>query len=302
MDNSIFGNIDDLYLFCRVVDAGSLLRASEIMKLPVSTMSRRLNGLEQRLGIRLLERKGRELTPTENGLDLFSRINNELINTEIELEQVLSAKNEVQGNIRLSLPHTLYKSFIGKLIAHYLLEHPKVTIDIKLNFEDRLPTTDRDLSIGFDLGESSDLIARPFLTSQDALFASKRYIEQFGMPTTLDQLYQKNWVAVRAKRQYHFIKQNNHTTGYDFQPTPKMVVNDLNMLIEAINDGVGIGLVPKHHQKSLSKDVVAVLPEFITPKRHAYLIYKQRVHQPPALSHLVKYLMAHAPISNKTSN
>ena len=52
--SSIFGNIDDLYLFCSVVEEGSLLAASKKLHLPVSTMSRRLSALEQRLNTRLL--------------------------------------------------------------------------------------------------------------------------------------------------------------------------------------------------------------------------------------------------------
>lgn len=55
--NSIFGNVDDLYLFCSVVEQGSLLAAAKKLELPVSTMSRRLSALEARLGLRLLEKK-----------------------------------------------------------------------------------------------------------------------------------------------------------------------------------------------------------------------------------------------------
>ena len=72
--NSIFGNIDDLYLFCCVVEEGSLLAASKKLQLPVSTMSRRLSTLEQRLNIRLLEKKGRELVATQSGVQALSLI------------------------------------------------------------------------------------------------------------------------------------------------------------------------------------------------------------------------------------
>ena len=80
--NSIFGNIDDLYLFCSVVERGSLLAAAKKLELPVSTMSRRLSALEARLGLRLLEKKGRELVATETGLQAFDQLSSAMAQIE----------------------------------------------------------------------------------------------------------------------------------------------------------------------------------------------------------------------------
>lgn len=114
--NSIFGNIDDLYLFCCVVEEGSLLAASRKLALPVSTMSRRLSALEERLGLRLLEKRGRELLPTQTGREAFAQLSSGMEQIELGLLHLRHHSERVDGKVKVVMPHRIYGDFVG---PHY---------------------------------------------------------------------------------------------------------------------------------------------------------------------------------------
>lgn len=291
--DSIFGNLDDLYLFCRVVEAGSLLKASEQLQLPVSTMSRRLTTLEQRIGVRLLERQGRELSATETGQVFYARMGSELSQIELDLHQLLSDEKQVKGNVRLVVPYTMYQSFVGNVVQEFMLTYPEVTIDVKLSLDDSMPETDRDLVVGFNLGRSTDLIARPYFMARDVLYASRDYIEKHGMPTSIEESLDHDWVGLESSRELHFMQDNEQSVSCHMKP--RMVVNDVKMLVKAVSAGIGIAAIPRHHVPSDDSTLVKVLPELQLHRRQAFLYYKRREHQPRALSLLIQMLLERAP-------
>ncbi len=143
--NSIFGNIDDLYLFFCVVEEGSLVSASKKLKLPISTMSRRLSALESRLNLRLLEKQGRELVATQSGLQAFLAIRSGMENLESTFNQMLSENQEVTGSVKLAIPHNFYRAFVGKVVEEFIRQHPKVHVELALSQESVTPETNRDL-------------------------------------------------------------------------------------------------------------------------------------------------------------
>ncbi|WP_281646470.1 LysR family transcriptional regulator [Parendozoicomonas sp. Alg238-R29] len=288
--NSIFGNFDDLYLFCHVVESGSLQKASQNLHLPVSTMSRRLTALEGRLGVRLLERKGRNLSATQTGQIFFNRLSGEFEQSEMELAELLYEEQQIKGNIRLIVPYTIYQSGIGDLVEEFILDYPKVSIDIRLNLDDSVPESDRDLVLGFNSGRQSDLIARPFMKSCDGLYASKSYLDKHGEPHTIEELDTHDWISVQQKRVLHFTMPERDAFSYRIKA--RMVVNDVKMLIRAVEAGIGIGSIPIHHLPD-KNNLAQVLPQHQLEVRQAYLYYRRRKHQPKALTLLIDKLLTH---------
>ncbi len=192
--NSIFGNVDDLYLFCSVVEQGSLLAAAKKLELPVSTMSRRLSALEARLGLRLLEKKGRELVATETGLQAFDQLSSAMAQIESGILQLNQQSQEVEGRIRLVMPSRFYNDLVDKVVEDYIKTYPKVTIDLLLSQVNSIPETDRDLVVTFDLDGLDDMIARPLFKVEHAFFVSPEYLAQ-GNIETLQDLAKQDWVA-----------------------------------------------------------------------------------------------------------
>lgn len=286
--NSIFGNIDDLYLFCSVVEQGSLLAASKKLQLPVSTMSRRLSALEQRVGTRLLERKGRELVATQSGLEAFELLRSGMESIETGFGQMLSETQEVSGNIKLAIPHNFYRAFVGEVVEQFLVDYPKVTLDLVLSQEQMVPQTDRDLLITFELAQMDDMIARPLFKAHHGFFASPEYLAKVGPINDLKRLTELNWVSVDHVVDISVYEQQDLVDV--IQVKPKLIVNDILAVCGAVEKGLGVASLPFRHVHQ-DMNMVRVLPQYQRSARQAYLVYKQRRYQPKALSLLVERLM-----------
>ncbi|MCM5507786.1 MULTISPECIES: LysR family transcriptional regulator [unclassified Vibrio] len=287
--NSIFGNIDDLYLFCCVVEEGSLLAASKKLQLPVSTMSRRLSTLEQRLNIRLLEKKGRELVATQSGVQAFELLQSGMESIESGFGQMVSDTQQVSGKIKLAIPHNFYRAFVGDVVEQFLVDYPKVSLDLVLSQEQAVPQTDRDLLITFDLAEMNDMIARPLFKARHAFFASPEYIEKVGVVEDLQQLSKLDWVSVDHALDISIYEQERLVDVMTVKP--KLIVNDILAVCGAVEKGLGVASLPfRHVHKGMN--IVRVLPQYQRSVRQAYLVYKQRRYQPKALTLLVERLMS----------
>lgn len=286
--NSIFGNVDDLYLFFCVVEEGSLLAASKKLQLPPSTMSRRLSALESRLNLRLLEKQGRELVATQTGKETFQAIRSGMENLESTFTQIMTHSQEIAGSIRLAIPHNFYRAFVGDVVEDFVRKHPRVNVELALSQEYAMPETNRDLLMTFDLSGLDGMVARPLFRAQHGFFASPEYLERVGPIQTLDQLQQLDWLSVDRQREVPIYQDDEFIQV--LQIKPKLVINDINAIAGAVVRGLGIASLPYRH---ISKDmnVVQILPQYHRSDKQAYLVYKERKYQPRALTLLVEALL-----------
>jgi len=286
--DSIFGNVDDLYLFCCVVEEGSLLAAARKLQLPVSTMSRRLSTLESRLNTRLLEKQGRELVATQTGLQAFELLRSGMESIESGFDQLLSDNQQVSGSIKLALPHNFYRGFVGDVIEQFLMDYPQVNIDLVLSQEQVIPQSDRDLLMTFDLANMQEMIARPLFQAKHAFFASPEYLAEINQIDTLEQLTQLDWISVDHIVDLPVYEGEELVEVIHIKP--RMVVNDILSVCRAVEKGLGIASLPLRHVHD-GMNLHRVLPQYHRSARQAYLVYKQRRYQPKALTLLVDALL-----------
>ncbi|MDF2155233.1 LysR family transcriptional regulator [Vibrio sp. CAU 1672] len=289
---SIFGNIDDLYLFCCVVEEGSLLAASRKLGLPVSTMSRRLSALEQRLAMRLLEKNGRELMATQTGDYAFKRLSSAMEQVEYVMGDLELQSQQVQGQLKVIMPHRIYGNFAGDVIARFMREYPKVSLDLVLSQDFVVPQTDRDLVVTFDITGLDEMVARPFFEAKHAFFASPEYLASHLPIEDVGDLSQHQWVAVSHDKDIPVYHQQALVDMVKIQP--RLVVNDISAVIRATEQGFGIASLPLRHVTP-ERNLIRILPDYHRGKRQAYLVYRQRTHQPKALKLLIEALLANAP-------
>ncbi|MEF1336273.1 MULTISPECIES: LysR family transcriptional regulator [Vibrio harveyi group] len=298
--NSIFGNVDDLYLFCSVVEQGSLLAAAKKLELPVSTMSRRLSALEARLGLRLLEKKGRELVATETGLQAFDQLSSAMAQIESGILQLNQQSQQVEGRIRLVMPSRFYNDLVDKVVEDYIKTYPKVTIDLLLSQVNSIPETDRDLVVTFDLDGLDDMIARPLFKVEHAFFVSPEYLAQAGGNIeTLQDLAKQDWVASTHTTQVPIYQQDKLVDMLNCKP--RLVVNDITAVIKAVENGLGIASIPLRHVKP-ELNLVRVAPSYSRGDREAYLVYRQRNYQPKALTLMVEAILQASEERNHSSS
>lgn len=278
--NSIFGSIDDLFLFCKVVQLGSQQGAAKELKLPVSTVSRRLSLMEEKLGVRLLEKKGRELVATETGQQYYQLLESQFTDLESHCHQLKDHKEEVTGTLHLSLPYRFYNTYIRELITDFLLEFPHTQIEVNLCAEDALPETDRDLVLTFDISRAEGMIARPLFLAKHAVFVSKSYCEN----NNVTEIESVDWVRLDDQKNLTYTDENN--TLKQISVHPRLQVNDLDQVIHATIKGIGAARLPVHLIMP-EMGLVEIFSEYQFPPRQSYLVYKQRKFQPKALTILI---------------
>jgi DNA-binding transcriptional LysR family regulator len=181
---------NDLLLFARVAELGSLSRAAERLGWPKSTVSRRLSLLERRLGERLLLRTTRRQTLTDFGRVLLEHAR--LVAAEVDAVTALGEQRraEPSGRLRVSMPSDFANLLLADSLAAFVALHPRIELEIDLS-----PRRVDLLAEGFDLavrmGELPDdayLAARAVAQLSNGLYASPDYLASRGEPRHPDEL------------------------------------------------------------------------------------------------------------------
>src|SRR5688572_22986132 len=121
-------DLNDLYYFVQVVDHGGFAAAARAIGIQKSKLSRRILLLEERLGVRLLNRSSRRFSVTEIGREFYDRCAAMLIEAEAAEQVIAETRTEPRGVIRVSCPVALVSSQFGALIAQFMVENPAVEV------------------------------------------------------------------------------------------------------------------------------------------------------------------------------
>lgn len=232
---------DELATLLALHEQGSFAGAGRLLQRHPSVLSRRLTGLEQRLGIRLVERTTRQLRFTDEGERLVQRLRlaTRLI-SEAEQEAAEGAAT-VRGRLRLALPAAMGHRWLSGLLAEFVLAYPDVTLETE--YADRFVDI---VGEGFDaairIGELADnrLVARKLGDHLRILCASPAYLERHGQPQHPADLAAHNclgFTGLRSYPQWHLTCANEKAT---VRITGSLHGNDNEALLEAARRGVGI--------------------------------------------------------------
>jgi DNA-binding transcriptional LysR family regulator len=239
-------DLNQLVIFAKVVETRSFTAAGRSLGLPKSTVSRKVAQLEERLGVQLLQRTTRKLSLTEVGAAFYERCAR--ISTEIEeAEQaVLQQHRHPRGLLRLTAPPEFGTAFLSEVVSSFLVAHAE--IDIELELTDRIVDMIEegfDLSIRFERPPDPTLISREFGPIHRHLVASPAYLQRHGTPTRPEQLEDHALVVLGNPRR-NLTMELRGLEGETFmlEGRPRLVVNSMGMLREAVLAGVGVGILP----------------------------------------------------------
>jgi DNA-binding transcriptional LysR family regulator len=272
-------NLNSLALFAAVIDAKSFSRAAQRLKVPTSTVSRRIADLEKELGARLLERSTRKLRPTDLGAQVLALAHQ---SADIAQEVANIATDHTSGTaglLRLSAPPSISDSLLSPLISGFQTEFPKISVQIFIT-ERVLDLIADGVDISFRVGtklEDSTVVARRVLTYRHQLVASPGYLERFGWPKSPDDLLAHRLLA------FSFWKRRNtwrlfHANGRDqrtLQFQPLLAINEYVGLATALVHGAGIGELPPIVQPELvrSGKLVEIMPRWRFRPFHLSMIH-----------------------------
>ena len=280
--------------FRQVVESGSFVAAAERLDLSNAMVSKHVMYLEQRLGVRLLNRNSRTLSLTEPGRLYFERCKTILDDLEAAELELGSLGTTPRGTLRITSPTWIAGQRLADLLMEYRRRCPEVLVDI--SFDDRnvdLVEEGYDLAIRLAPGPESlppGLIARPLRSATFYIAASHDYLERNGVPQSPEDLAVHSFVAVGNQRSLYFASSEGALE------VPIRVVlryRSLGGVAHAIAAGIGLAPLPAIiFDDRVFKDVlVPVLTEYPLRRATTYLLYVSRKHVPLKIRSFIDYLV-----------
>jgi len=247
-------DLNDTLIFVKVVEQGSFTAAARLLGQPKTTVSRKVQELETRLGARLLHRTTRRLGLTEAGTVYYEhcqRIARELDQAESAVSQLQSGP---RGWLRFTVPYSVGTTWIAPLLGQFQAQYPEIRLDMHLGNENLdLIAGEVDMALRVGPLPDSNLIARKLGSLRTQVFASPGYIAQHGEPQHPDKLQFHRTLTVRKA---HHAQNHRFTWALaevgggmrEFPVNPLVVANDPSALNAALVAGEGL---------MLSSDVMA---------------------------------------------
>jgi DNA-binding transcriptional LysR family regulator len=269
---------EEMQHFVRIVEAGSISKASEQLGLAKSGVSRRLAELEARLGVRLLNRTTRRSSLTDAGRAYYLGAV-KLLSDVAELDaQVADSEVSLQGSLRLAAPLSFGLGHLAPAIEEFIRTNPAVTIDI--DFSDRqidLVAQGVDLAIRIAELRDSSLKARRICPVRLMLCASPAYLEQHGTPRSAEELAEHRILHYDIGGGPVLRLAERRGGERPLHIEPALVANNGDFLRDMAIAGHGIILTPSFiaWQAVALGELVPFLRECWPPPLNAYAIYPQ---------------------------
>ncbi len=239
-------NLNDMAVFTKVVEAGSFTGAARLLGLPKSTVSRKVSLLEERLGVRLLERTTRALKLTEIGAAYFEHCSRIVSDAEEANLAVTQMQATPRGRLRITAPTEFGSLYLGEIVATYLKHFPQVQVEVELsNRVVDLIEEGFDLAIRAGSLPDSSLIARKLANEKVFICASPAYLEEHGQPLTPDDLSAHEMILAPASPRRHIKLIAEQGASATVAIRGSLQVNSLAMARDAAATGLGLVALPE---------------------------------------------------------
>ena len=269
---------DKLKIFHTVAEASSFTKASTILNLSQSAISRQIQSLENELKIKLFERHARGLVLTDNGEYLFKTAH-EVISKLKDVEATLSSeKDKLNGKLTVTTVVSFGTTWLTPRIQEFMTLNPD--IEIELIFDDSeldLSTRQADIGIWMRRPKQLNYIQKKFVNFNYHLYASNNYLEKNGYPKTVKDL-----------NNHKFISYGRGAPSPVFNPDwalkigmpdgkkrkPTMKVNSVYGLLLAVQSGVGIAALPDYITFNVP-NITKVLPSETGTPTETHFVYPE---------------------------
>lgn len=263
-------DLNSLLIFAEVAETGSFSRAARRLKMPTSTVSRRIAELEDDLGVRLLERSTRSLRLTDVGSEVLEHAQRTLEVDEAVSNIALDHRSKVSGKLRIAAPPSISDSLLAPLVGEFQGSYPDVQIQIFIT-ERIVDQIAEGVDLAFRVGELEDssLVALRLLTYRHRLLASPSYLKKIKPPREPKDLLDHRLLAFsfwRPENDWIFNRAgSDDKVTLQFQPY--LSINEYSGLAAALLAGTGIGELPPIVQPDLLRSgrLIEVMPDWHLP-------------------------------------
>jgi DNA-binding transcriptional LysR family regulator len=289
-------SLDDLLYFARVVEHGGFAAAGRALGVPKSRLSRHVDALEARLGVRLLQRSTRKFVVTDVGRELYRHARAMLAEADAAFEAAARATAEPRGTIRVACPIFVASGMLAPVLPDFMARYPKVHIDLEVGNR-RVDV----LAEGFDValrvrtvpsGED-ELVMRHFADTVEVLVASPTYLERNGTPASPAELARHPTLSFQSHPDRHvwtLSGPGNETV--QIEHTPRLICHNFPVLHTAAVAGQGIALLPETVACAAlaAGTLVRVLRDWHLPQGVFHVVFPHRRGLLPAVRAFIDFL------------
>ncbi len=294
-------DLNDLYFFAAVVEHAGFSAAGRALGVPKSRLSKRVSQLEERLGVRLLQRTTRRFVVTEVGERFYGHCRAVLEEAQAAQDAVDELRAEPRGVVRLSCPVSLAQTVLAYVLPDFLTLYPKMQVRV-LSSNSRVDV----IGEGFDLAirvrskldTDANLVIRTFGQARTKLVASPQLLDAEGRPTQPDELARLPALSMReheGPQLWELIDADGKQTNVEVKA--RLISGDFAVLLEAARRGMGVALLPEFVCASsiTAGELEVVLPEWSVPEGTMHFVYPSRRGMLPGVRALVDFLADRLP-------
>ncbi len=284
---------EGLESFVAIVECGSIAAAARELGMPRETLSRRLSRLEDRLGVRLLHRTTRELSPSPEGKALYVHARRMVDATEEAIRAVRLVDDVPRGVLRVSVPPGGAEGFAGAMFAAYLEAYPEVELEV-ISTSRYVDLRAEGIDVALRGGDVRDesLIARRLWRSDMVAVAAAAYVERHGLPRSLEELEEHTCLLslIGGQRMRRWPTRDGETVAVK----GRIAANDLALRSAFARGGLGICLVPRPFVEAelASGELVAVLPDLLGTTAGMSVVFAEKEKMQPKVRAFIDHLVS----------
>jgi DNA-binding transcriptional LysR family regulator len=284
-----------LSAFVAVAEERSFTRAAKRLNISTSGLSHAIRRLEEQIGVRLLARTTRSVSPTEAGEQLLLRLRPALAEVRETLEQLAGLQARPMGRVRLLVPRVAARSVLAPKLGRFARDYPDVVLDVTTD-DSHVDLVAAGFDAGIQFGEyiAQDMIAvRVSADHRPAIVSSPAYFESRTRPKIPSDLLHHRCINFRhgAEGVYRWEFEKGDQS-LAVAVSGSLIVDDLDLVIQAALDGAGLAFMAEDHaEPHLSSGALErVLDDWCQPYPGFFLYYPSRRQQPAALAALIETL------------
>lgn len=290
-------SLSDLAFFAALARAGSLAATARDLGVTPPAVTKRLALLEQRLGVRLMNRTTRRISLTSEGERYVSQAARILAEVRELEESVASSRSAPKGLLRINATLGFGRTTIAPLVSRFLMRYPDVEVQLQLT-DRAIDLVEDAFDLGIRFGELPDsrLSARRIMANRRLLCASPAYLRKHGMPESLEDLAHHQCILHRQNDDAFGIWQlTRGRKRLSVKVSGALSSNDGDVVLGWALDGHGILLrsewdLAKYLQ---SGRLQRVLPELASPPADLHAFYPSRQHLSAKVRAFIDFLSAH---------
>lgn len=229
---------EDIEVFVEAVQTGSLAGAARRLSVSAMAASRSLNNLEKELGVRLVHRTTRSLSPTSDGKMFYPHAVSLLEGQANALADLRPQGSALTGHLRITASAAFSRKVVAPMLTAFMLQHPSLRVDL-LSTDEQLDIVDKGIDVAIRIAPLRDnrLVARRLANNPRVLCAAPSYLSAYGSPRSVSDLLSHSCLVNIGTSHWSFECGEKH---FRQKVSGRFAASSIEAIFEACARGLGI--------------------------------------------------------------